>query len=382
MLARLFGTQERAITVDAMWGPWYGESTTNAGITVSRGNAMQLLSVFGSGQLIINEISTLPVESGASWIDQPTPDLSRIAFLSQLVSSMIFDGTAYCGVMSGSSSGILGMIPLDAGSVHPHRVNGRKEFRINGAPAPFEVVEIPCMMLAGAEKGLSPVEFCRQSIGLGLAAQEFGATQFAGGLNMPGVIESQKAMLPQTKIDIANAWKRKRTRGNSGLPGVLDDGATWKPTGVTNEQAQFLATRQFTAAEIAGQMFMVDPSELGIAVQGTSLTYANLAQRNTRRITFTCMPHIRRIEEALAPYARGKFRFNVDARLRGDTKTSYETLAIALQNDFMTVDEVREILGFPPLPKGATVTPIGDKVAKAQLLALMKEAPNDKPAAA
>jgi HK97 family phage portal protein len=377
MLGRLLAPrEERAVTVESMWGPWYGQHTSNAGITVNQMNALQLLAVFGSAQLIVNEISTLPIDAGASWVEQPTPDLNTIPWLSQIVSSMIFDGTAYCGWMGG------GMLPLDANTVQPHRVNGRKEFWINGAPAPFEVVESPCMMLAGAEKGLSPLEFARQSIGVGLAAQEFGATQFAQGLNMPGVIEIPGKAGPEKQKELAEHWKRKRSKGNSGLPGVLTEGATWKPTGVTNEQAQFLATRNFTAAEIAGQMFMIDPSELGIPVEGSNLTYANLAQRNTRRITFTCMPHIRRIEAAFAPYARGEFRFNVDARLRGDTKTSYETLAIALQNDFMTVDEVREILGFPPLPKGATVTPIGDKVAKAQLLALMKEAPNDKPAAA
>ena len=49
MLRGLFGApQERAITVESMWGPWYGSSTTNAGISVSRANALQLLAVFGS----------------------------------------------------------------------------------------------------------------------------------------------------------------------------------------------------------------------------------------------------------------------------------------------------------------------------------------------
>ncbi len=166
---------------------------------------------------------------------------------------------------------------------------------------------------------------------------------------MPGVIEMPGTAAPDTKRDMAEAWRRKRSKSGKGLPGMLDGGATWKPTGVTNEQAQFLATRKFTAAEIAGQMFLLDPSDLGIPVDGTSLTYANLAQRNTRRVQVTLMPWIRRIESALTPLViGGAYRFNVDARLRGDTRESYETLAVGLANGFLSIDEVREILGLTP----------------------------------
>lgn len=364
MFARLFqpAQEERAITLQNMWGPWYGEYTTSSGLNVNRLSALQLLAVFGSVQLIVNEVSTLPVDSTASWVEHPTADLNRQAWLSQLLTSMLLDGTAYCGVMGDS------YLPLDAQTVVPRRINGRKEFFIQGALAPFEVIEIPCMMLAGQEKGLSPIEFARQSIGLGLAAQTFGAEFFAGEGNMPGVIEIPKPTQAGLMTEMAELWQRKRRKGGKGLPGVLQDGAQWKPTGVTNEQAQFLATRQYTAAEIVGQLFLIDPSELGIPVQGTGLTYANLAQRNTRRITFTCMPYIRRIETAFGPYASG-FRFNVDARLRGDTKTSYETLAIALQAGFMTVDEVREILGMPKMPQGSSI--LSPAQAKAQLHAML-----------
>ena len=374
MFGRLFAQQERAITVEQMWGPWYGTQATAAGQAVNRLSAMQLLAVYGSVQLIVNEVSTLPIDSDAEWVKQPTPDLNRISWAGQIVMSMLLEGAAYVGVIG------RGMLPLDPQTVTPTRVNGSKRWLINGRPAPFEIIEIPCLMFPGAEKGLSPIEFARHSVGLGLAAQEYGGNFFgAGEGDMPGVIELAGSATPDAMRELAQQWRRKRSKGGRGLPGVLEGGATWKPTGITNEQAQFLATRQFTAAEIAGQMFMVDPSELGIPVQGTSLTYGNLAQRNTRRITFTCMPYIRRIETALAPYARD-FRFDVDARLRGDTKTSYETLAIALTAGFMTVNEVREILGLSLLPETSPNDPT-QQLAKAQLLGLLKEAPNAAAAA-
>jgi len=149
--------------------------------------------------------------------------------------------------------------------------------------------------------------------------------------------------------NLAAQWRRKRSAGGRGTPGVLHAGATWKATGVTNEQAQFLKTRQHSAAEIAGQMFLMDPSDLGIPVDGTSLTYANLEQRNTRRLQVTLMPWIRRIESQLSMIiAAGEYRFDVDSRLRGNTRESYETLGVAIDNDLMTAEFASQsVLGLP-----------------------------------
>jgi hypothetical protein len=103
-------------------------------------------------------------------------------------------------------------------------------------------------------------------------------------------------------------------------------------------------------------MFLLDPSDLGIPVEGSSLTYANLEQRNTRRMQVALMPWIRRIESALSPLvAGGVYRFDVDSRLRGNTRESYETLKVAIDAGFMTEDEVREILGLEPM--GSDVMP-------------------------
>jgi hypothetical protein len=95
----------------------------------------------------------------------------------------------------------------------------------------------------------------------------------------------------------------------------------------------------------------LDPSDLGIPVDGTSLTYANLGQRNTRRVQVTLLPWIRRIESSLSPLVPGvSYRFYLDARLRGDTRESYETLAVGIAAGFMTIDEARTILGMEPRP--------------------------------
>jgi HK97 family phage portal protein len=143
------------------------------------------------------------------------------------------------------------------------------------------------------------------------------------------------------------------SRSNKGkLPGVLDQGAHWVSTGVTNEQAQFLATRSYTAAEIAGQMFLLDPSDLGIPVAGTSLTYGNLEQRNTRRVQVTFLPWIVRIEKALSDllFNPRYFKFNVDGLLRGDTLSRYQSYQIGITTGFLLNEEARDLEDLPQLP--------------------------------
>jgi HK97 family phage portal protein len=214
-----------------------------------------------------------------------------------------------------------------------------------------EYLHIPAMMRAGSVRGLSPIEAARQSIGLGLAGLEFGAGWFERDGNMPGVIELPRPAQPETMRKMAGQWRDKRSRAGKGLPGVIDDGGVWKPTGVTSEQMEFLATRKYSAAEIAGQLFMIDPSELGIPVEGSSLTYANLEQRNVRRVQVTLLPWIIRIEKALSALLPNKqfVKLNVDSVLRADLKTRYEAYKIGIDGKFLLPAEAREMEDRRPL---------------------------------
>lgn len=360
---------ENSDTANGGWGYWPGEPDgASGGKRVTEKSATQLLAVYGSASFITDEISTLPVDidnaERPAWVDNPTEGLDRIAWVGQNVWSLLLSGNAYNAVL-GNPANPAAFEPLDPARVDVERHRGRRVIIVDGEQARIPVVHIPGRMRPGDLKGMSPIEYARQSIGLGLSAQKFGSDFFDGEGNMTGVIEAPYQMQPETKRDLAQQWRRKRRSGGRGLPGVLDMGASWKPTGVTNEQAQFLATRKFTAAEVAGQMFLLDPSDLGIPVEGSNLTYGNLQQRDQRRMRVALLPWIRRIESAMSFWVpgAGTYRFDVDAHLRGNTRESYETLAVALAAGFMSIDEVRAILGLPPRPD-ATAEPTARELAE------------------
>jgi len=337
MLSRIFApaTEERAQSTT--WGTWPGDVSPSSAPIVNQSSAMQLLAVAGCVRLITDSISTLPVDTYGTdasgqrvevpkprWLKYPTTDLDFTSWCTQILTSLLLHGNAYCAITR-SNTAIVEVVPVDPALIMVSRAQGRKVYLVNGKEFAGEILHISGMMLPGADAGVSPLEYARQSIGLGLQAQEFGSDQFQSSLNMPGVIESPGKMNPDQMSAMAQAWRKARTKRGRGLPGVLEGGATWKPTGVTNEQAQFLQTRQWTAAEIAAQVFMVDPSDLGIPVAGTSLTYANLEQRSIRRLQVTLLPWIIRLESAvssLLPQPR-YIKFNVDGLLRGDSSARW-----------------------------------------------------------
>lgn len=347
----MFGSrreEQRAVQATA-WGDW-GDgiyaSNTWSGQNVDNMRALQLLAVYGCVRFIVEGISTLPIDvfreqpdgkrvevTKPPWLIRPTADLDTIAWLTQLLTSLLLDGNTYCRMVY--ANGVLTeLVPLDPSKIKVSREQGRKTYRLNGNKLdPLDILHIPAIMYPGADVGLSPVEASRQAIGTGIATEEFAGRFFGQGANPGGVIEDPAPLDPERARRMAKGWARLHGGNKQAhLPGVLQGGATWKVTGVTNEQSQFLQTRGFSAAQISSHMFLIDPSEFGFQPErGSAITYGNLEQRNARKVQVTFLPWIIRLELALSSLmAAPRFlKFNVNGLLRGDTLTRFQTYAQA-----------------------------------------------------
>jgi HK97 family phage portal protein len=202
------------------------------------------------------------------------------------------------------------------------------------------------MMLPGSDVGLSPLEFARQSIQLGLSAQDYGIQNFDGGLKMPGVIEYPGPVEAAKMAETAKLWQRARRKGAHGLPGVLEGGGSFKAMGVTNEAAQFLETRQWTAAEICAQVYLIDPRELGIPLTGSTLEYVNSESRMANLVRKGMLRWITRVEAAVSALLPSPqyFKFNVNGFMRGDSTERWDTYLKASQ-----INATAQAVGQPPV---------------------------------
>ena len=370
VLRRLVASETRAVQ-STTWGQWPGDGGASwSGVSVDNTSALQLLTVYGCNRFICDGISTLPVDvyrqtadgpvpvAKPVWLSQPTVDLDFTAWATQVLTSLLLDGNAYCLIIRNERGDIQELVPLNPSTVTVRRERGVRVYEVGGVPVPsYELLHIPGVMFPGSETGLSPIEAARQTVGAGIAANEFAARFFGQGLSMPGVIEHPNELTDDQARVMANSFARRHAgKGKSHLPGVLTAGAKWASAGVTNEQAQFLQTRQFTAAEICSFLFLIDPTEFGVSMdKGSSVTYANLEQRNARKVQVTFLPWLVRLDNALTSLVRQSNRYvkiNPAGLLRGDTKTRYETHAIGIASKFLLPNEARELEDRAPIPGG------------------------------
>jgi HK97 family phage portal protein len=367
--------EQRAMQVTP-WGQWNNTAMGSAaGQVVSTDASLQLLTVYGATQLIADTIATLPrdvfrknndgtneeVTNPPRWLEHPNPDTDIIEFLTQTLVSLLLDGNAYWaygldGNVQPSVLYVLNPIEVEVRVGQPRSLGTvpPPEYWIRGQRYGGKLLHIKGITRPGSMKGLSPVEAARQSLGVGLAEQDFHGNFFKNGATLSAVIEVPGVMTQEQARQLRE--NISRTHGgtaNAHLPGVITNGGKWNTVSVTPEQAEFLASRKYDDGAICSRMFLLDPTWLGIPVEGQSLTYANLEQRGIQLAQFTLMRWIIRIERAatlLLP--RPQFlKLNVNALQRADLKTRMEAHRIALgpTQPFETVNEVREFEDLPPM---------------------------------
>lgn len=131
---------------------------------------------------------------------------------------------------------------------------------------------------------------------------------------------------------------------------VLSSGLKYEPIALDPEQAQFLENQKFITRQIAN-MFGVPAMYMGMSIEGQGMTYVNGNEDRIKLYEDGLQQYIVRIEQAITDLLpRGQYaEFNLTEFLRPSQKTRYESYAIGLDKQFLTVDEIREMEQMPPL---------------------------------
>ena len=367
-LLELRDSGEARAVRDPKWGRWLsGSDLTTRDKVVTPHSAMGLLSVYGAVQLIADSISTLPLDvldgrdpvDTPAWLDDPRP-LDRVDFVNGIVTSLLLEGNAFVAVGRNTRSAVATVDLLAPSRVDVELVGATNtpQFHVDGQPFPGEILMIRGLMLPGQIRGISPIEFARQSIGLGLGAQEQAQRFYSQGAVVPGVIHSKSELSVEQMREIRDQWLASHGgSARSHLPVVLTGDTSWQSVTVTPEQAQFLESRQFSDAQIVGQLFLIDPSMLGIALSGTTLTYQNLEQRGAHLVRHSLLRWIVRVERGLSRLLPPSqhVKLNVNGLMRGDMNSRYASYRIAAELNallgapLLSVQEMRDMEDLGPM---------------------------------
>lgn len=195
--------------------------------------------------------------------------------------------------------------------------------------------------------GLSAVQYGVHSLGAALAADETASKFFANGMNVAGVLETDRTLTPEQRALLQSTLEAFSSSKKAGKTFIAEAGFTYKQMSVSPEDAQLLETRRFSVEDIC-RWFGVPPIIIGHAAEGQTMWGTGVEAIMLSWLTTGINPLLRRIEKRIlvdlidGPKRRKRyFEFNRQAMLQMDSKSLGEFMSKMGASGTMTANERR-----------------------------------------
>ena len=343
-----------------------------------QGPSTWLPVVYGCLRLLTKRLSSMPirmVDSDGSerplpmWLQQPNQWLSTRQFVESAVHSLLMHG-AWTVIPQRDMAGRVASVMVP----EPSRVSlqliegpgGTDEIavHIDGERYPGEIIYTPWMTMPGSPVGISAVGALRTVSAIGTTAQDYVHKFLQNGMVHQYVISAKDAN-NDTLEELSAVMRAKHSGPDMAWwPLMMTGDVKVMPISMNLQDAQFLELAQWSDARIASQVFGIDPSILGIVLQGAQLTYNTTLHREANLWVDSLKSLAVLVEDVCSKLApRGMTvdldeRVNLEGSIR-DRAVMAQTLGsvtVGSQPAF-TVNEIRELVGFGPLDEGELPPP-------------------------
>ena len=347
-------------------------AASKTGIAVTEDSAMRLSAVFGAVRVISETIASLPWEvkqdAGDSTrsasahpinklIHHPNGMMTDFNFREVCQAHLCLHGNAFIAIRRNEAGQPVKLIP-----VHPDRVEVKvykdeKFYTIDQGKETFddtEMIHILGLSFDGII-GKSVIEAARESIGLGLAADQFGGSFFGNGANVSAVLTHPGKLSDEAYKRLMASWARRYSGlDNAHKTAILEEGMNLQKVSISPQESQFLETRKFGVEDIA-RFFRIPLAYLG-SLENSS-TRANIEEQGIQFQRNTILPWVKRWEaefnRKLFPGQEDYFiRMNMDGLLRGDISSRYSSYATARQWGWLSVNDIRKHESLDPIDGG------------------------------
>ncbi len=280
-----------------------------------------------------------------------------------LIASLLVSGNAYATLEWNGRGQVIGLTPLDPGTVAVERLeSGRLRYRVTNRAGGIrvylqdEMLHLRYRLARDGVMGLSPIQLARETFNLALTQQDTAAGLAAKGNRPSGALVFPNAIGGEKKEGALSALAAK-INANTATSNVLvlDAGAEWKSFSMTAKDAEFLESRKLTNLDIC-RIWGVPPTVVGILDHGT---YSNV-EMESRALVVRCLaPMARRVEQAmnmaLLPTGSRQTLFvehDLAGLLRGDMKARYEGYRIGREWGWLSPNEIRGWENMPEIEGG------------------------------
>lgn len=279
----------------------------------------------------------------------PNDEQDAFTFWETVYQFLFRFGNSYCEIERARS-----LKPLGLHIIRPTEVEIKRDqehklyYQIRGTGKVIYPQDMLHFRLMGDGMiGYSPIKMHKESLGLAKALQSFGSAYFGNSAKPGGIMKLAKTLSPKAKESLESSLYEYHGGPESfGKWMILEQGTDVQFPLIPNEDAQFLATREFQRSEIAA-MYRVPPHFIGDL---SRTTFNNVEQLSLDYVQNTIRPQACRIEceinKKLFTPAESKTFYAehlLDSLLRGDVASRTQACVSQFQNGALTLDEWRAL---------------------------------------
>lgn len=295
--------------------------------------------------------------------DSPNADQTAMEFWEGRMLGLCTRGNAFAEKVSNSTSLVaLNRMPADTMVRRDYDGVLQYTFSDRGKQETLPEEKVFHIKAFGdGDVGMSPVEYARQTLSLSIATEKAAGHAYSRGLRSKGffVMPAGTKALTQEQRDDA---KKNLVEANSGASapwaGILEGGVDFKSISLSMRDAEMILNRRFNVEEIC-RWIGVPPIIIGHAGDGQTMWGTGVSAIMQSWYTLGLRADLKRIEQAIwkrvfTPAQRVRFsvKINYEDLLRGDTAARSAFYVAMLNAGVMTINQVRKLEGWPPVPGG------------------------------
>ena len=361
----------------AWYTDWAGGSSAS-GIVVTATTAMNLSSIYGCAQILSQDIGALPLklykkvaEGKVEATDHAlyrvlhsiaNPEMTSFTWRGVVMTHIALHNQHISEIQRNKGGEVIALWPIPPERVRVLRAksDNRLLYEVTYETGKtileaLEVLHIKGLSMDGI-MGLDRIGLAKDNIGLGLAQQRSANKFFANGQRPSGVLENAGLLDEEAVKRMRASWDEIHSGvDNAHRIAILEQGTKFNILSIDPEKAQLLESRVFSVEEVA-RIFRMPLHKIQSMKASTN---NNIEHQGLEYVIDTLMPWCVNLEAEffirLLTESEQKIyfpKFNLAGQLRGDAASRAEYFKTAINNGWMSADEVRELEDMNNLPDG------------------------------
>lgn len=350
-------------TIDATTG-YVSTPAVRSLVPLNQDSALSIGAVYRAVQIISTSVCQMQMQvwRGTELLDTPSfikrPDFNMNVnhFIEMTVSSLALNGNAYWRITRNQSGGItnIEVLPPTLVTVEVDDKTGKKRYSYDSKYySPKEMQHLQLMRVPGYVYGLGPIQRVRGELELALDLREYTGHWFSKSGVPTGILKTDQPLSEEW----AESYKQRWQKVMEGVEktAVLGNGLTYISTYLNPKDALFVDVINSNLQAVA-RMFGIPASLMSLPLEGNSMTYSNTRDENNQFLKYSLSVYMQEIENAFTELVpRGQeVKFDTTGLLRMNEADRFANYAIAIQNGWMSREEVRKKEGLqgppPPMP--------------------------------